>query len=85
MARAHLGIGGITTVGPSFEKDNSEDPHGEVLSFDWYKRLAAENTTFELPKITGANIKDRSKGDFLSKLIAILQTIVLLEVGNNWP
>ena len=75
MAHAHLlGMGGITTVDPSFEKDNSEDPRGEVLSFDRYKRLAAENTTFELPKITSADIKDRSKGDFLSKLIAILQT-----------
>jgi len=75
VAHAHLlGMGGITTVDPAFEKDNSEDPHGEVLSLDRYKSLAAQDSTFELPKITCADIKDRSKGDFLSKLIAILQT-----------
>src|SRR6266545_5969375 len=75
MAHGHLlGMGGITTVDPGFEKDNSEDPHGQVLSFDRYKRLSVEKTTFEVPKIITANINDRSKGDFLSKLIAILQT-----------
>jgi len=75
MAHGHLlGMGGITTVDPGFEKDNSEDPHGQVLSFDRYKRLSVEKTTFEVPKIITADINDRSKGDFLSKLIAILQT-----------
>lgn len=75
MAHGHLlGMGGITTVDPGFEKDDSDDPHGEVLSFDRYERLSVQDTTFEMPKITAADINDRSKGDFLSKSIAILQT-----------
>ena len=73
MAHGHLlGMGGITTVDPAFEDDDSEDPDGQVLSLERYKQL--RDTGFELPKITASNIKDRSKGDFLSKLIAILQT-----------
>src|SRR6266545_4963545 len=69
-----LGMGGITTVDPAFEDDDSEDPDGQVLSFEQYKQLTAstEDTRFKLPKIPASDIKDRSKGDFLSKLIAIL-------------
>src|SRR6266542_677188 len=77
MAHGHLlGMGGITTVDPAFEDDDSEDPDGQVLSFEQYKQLTAstEDTRFKLPKIPASDIKDRSKGDFLSKLIAILQT-----------
>jgi len=67
-------MGGITIVDPTFEDTDSQDPRGRVLSFEWYKELVATETTFKLPKITMADIKDKSKGDFLSKLIAILQT-----------
>ena len=67
-------MGGITIVDPTFEDTDSQDPRGKVLSFEWYKELVASETTFKLPKITMADIKDKSKGDFLSKLIAILQT-----------
>jgi len=70
-----LGMGGITTVNPAFEDNDSEDPDGQVLSFEQYKQLTAgtEDMGFKLPKITVSDIKDRSKGD-LSRLIAILQT-----------
>jgi len=76
MAHGHLlAMGGLTLVDPAFEKDNSEDTYGQVLSFERYMELASNpDTNFELPKITLAEIKDRSKGDFLSKLIAIVQT-----------
>src|SRR5438270_12635472 len=77
MAHGHLlGMGGITTVYPEFEDDNNENPNGQVLSFELYKRLATEagDTGFKLPKITLSDIQDKSKGDLLSKLIAILQT-----------
>src|SRR6266545_797608 len=75
MAHGHLAMGGLTIVDPAFEKDNSEDTHGQVLSYECYKEFASNpDTNFESPKITVAEIKDRSKGDFLSKLIAIFQT-----------
>ncbi len=68
-------MGGITTVNPAFEDNDSEDPDSQVLSFEQYKQLTAgtEDMGFKLPKITVSDIKDRSKGD-LSRLIAILQT-----------
>ena len=67
-------MGGITIVDPTFEDTDSQDPRGRVFSFEWYKELVASEIAFKLPKITMADIKDKSKGDFLSKLIAILQT-----------
>src|SRR6266545_4136168 len=76
MAHGHmLGMGGITTVDPTFEKNDSKDPNGQVLTLDRYKELTTNNNaTFEFPKITEADVGDKSKGDFLSKLIAIVQT-----------
>ncbi len=75
MRHGHLlEMGGITTVDPSFERSNLKYPQGQVLTFDQYKELSANDKSFELPKITDADISDKSKGDFLSKLIAILQT-----------
>ena len=44
-----------------------------VLTLDRFKELIKE-PKFEFPRITAAEIKDRSKGDGLSKLIAVLQT-----------
>jgi len=72
MAHGHLGMGGITTVGPAFEDSDSENPEGQVLTPERYTRLTsgAQGIT----KVTFSDIKDRSKGDLLSKGIAILQT-----------
>ena len=72
MAHGHLGMGGITTVGPAFEDSDSENPEGQVLTPERYTRLmsGAQGIT----KVTFSDIKDRSKGDLLSKGIAILQT-----------
>ena len=76
MRHGHLlEMGGITTVDPAFEEDELKNPQGQVLTFDQYKQLSANDSAgFKLPKITEADISDKSKGDFLSKLIAILQT-----------
>jgi len=75
MRHGHLlEMGGITTVDPVFEEDDLKNPQGQVLTFDQYKELSANDARFKLPKITEADISDKSKGDFLSKLIAILQT-----------
>jgi len=75
MPHGHLGMGGITTVGPAFEDGNSENPEGQVLTPEQYTRLtsgAQGITPFKSTKITVSDIKNRSKGDFLSKAIAIL-------------
>ena len=78
MAHGHLlGMGGITTVDPAFEDSDSENPEGQVLTPERYTQLtsgAQGNTSFKLTKLTVSDIRDRSKGDFLSKGIAILQT-----------
>ena len=75
MAHGHLLVmGGIMVVDPTFQYDKSKIPNGQVLTPDLYKELTFGNTSFKLPKITEAEISDKSKGDFLSKLIAILQT-----------
>ena len=81
MEHGHLlGMGGISTVDPSFENRAERDPISPVLTVERYKELSATedagNLHIKLRKITEADIKDRSmtKGDFLSKLIAIFQT-----------
>jgi len=65
-------MGGITMVGPAFEASESENPEGQVLTPEQYTRFTtgAQGIT----KVTFSDIKHRSKGDFLSKGIAILQT-----------
>jgi len=73
MAHGHLlGMGGITTIDPASEDSDSENPEGQVLTPEQYTRLTsgAQGIT----KVTFSDIKDRSKGDSLSKGIAILQT-----------
>jgi len=79
MEHGHLlAMGGISTVDPSFENAAGRDPRGPILTIEQYEELTkAENGTalnLKLRKISEADIKDRSKGDFLSKLIAIFQT-----------
>lgn len=74
MAHGHLlAMGGMSLVDPSFERDKSKNPVGQVLTIEQYGKTIAEGT-FQLPKITEADIRDKLKADFLAKLIAILQT-----------
>jgi len=90
MAHGHLVVmGGISTVDPSLENDGQVDPRSPVLTFerytktsDWKLRTSDEEIKTEerkgldrkLRKISEEYIKDRSKSDILSKLIAITQT-----------
>src|SRR5258705_9726453 len=76
MAHGHLVVmGGISTVDPSFENDGRVDPRSPVLTFERYiKTEERERLDRKLRKISEEDIKDRSKGDILSKLIAILPT-----------
>jgi len=76
MAHGHLVVmGGISTVDPSVEDDGQMDPRSPVLTMERYtKTEERERLDRKLRKISEEDIKDRSKGDILSKLIAILQT-----------
>jgi len=76
MAHGHLIVmGGISTVDPSVEDDGQVDPRSPVLTFERYtKTEERERLNRKLHKISEEDIKDRSKGDILSKLIAITQT-----------
>jgi len=77
MAHGHLVVmGGISTVDPSVEDDGQVDPRSPVLTFERYTKTVKERERLDrkLRKISEEYIKDRSKGDILSKLIAILQT-----------
>ena len=77
MAHGHLVVmGGISTVDPLLEDDGQVDPRSPVLTFDRYTKTVIEREKLErkIRKISEEDIKDRSKSDILSKLIAILQT-----------
>src|SRR5260221_10736690 len=78
MAHGHLVVmGGISTVDPSVEDDGQVDPRSPVLTFERYTKTEErerERLDRKLRKISEEDIKDRSKGDILSKLIAISQT-----------
>src|SRR5258705_1214866 len=76
MAHGHLVVmGGIGTVDPSVEDDGQLDPRSPVLTFERYtKTEERKRLDQKLRKISEEDIKDRSKGDILSKLIAITQT-----------
>jgi len=66
-------MGGFTLVDPDLRTANPKDQNGQVLTIDRFKELI-EHPDFDLPDITEEDIEDRSKGDVLFKLIAILQT-----------
>jgi len=77
MAHGHLVVmGGISTVDPSVEDDGQVDPRSPVLTFDRYTKTVKERERLDrkLRKVSEEDIKDRSKSDILSKLIAITQT-----------
>src|SRR6266545_7451323 len=71
-------MGGIGTIDPMFENSAERDPRGPVLTTERYKELTQTQSgailNLKLRKISEEDIKDRSKADFLSKLIAIVQT-----------
>ena len=62
-----LGMGGFTLV--DIEQKTTA-PNEQQHAMDYFKA----HPDIEIPKITAADIEDRSKGDVLSKIIAILQT-----------
>jgi hypothetical protein len=63
-------MGGFALIDPDQKYAELNIQNGSVLTFDYFKK----NPEIEIPEISAAYIKDRSKGDALSKIIAILQT-----------
>ena len=63
-------MGGFVLVDPEKEDAAPNEQQRTVLTLDYFK--AHQN--IKIPKVTAADIEDRSKGDALSKIIAILQT-----------
>ena len=61
-------MGGFTIIDPDQKGRNHDE--GLVLTLDYLR----EHPEMEIPDVTVADINDRSKGDGLSKAIAILQT-----------
>ena len=71
MRHGHfLQMGGFTLVDPDRKDAEPKERKGTVLTIDYIR----ENPTIDIPEITADSIQDRSKGDVLYKLIAILQT-----------
>ena len=62
-------MGGFTLVNRKKE-DAAPNEQVTVLAFDYFEK----HQDIEIPRVTAADIADRSKGDVLSKIIAILQT-----------
>ena len=65
-------MGGFVLVDPEKEGSAPNEQQRRVLTLDYFK--AHPDIDIILPKIKAAEIEDRSKGDALSKIIAILQT-----------
>jgi hypothetical protein len=63
-------MGGFTLIDPDQKYAEPDKQNGSVLTVDYFKK----NRDIEIPEISSASIDDRSKGDALSKIIAILQT-----------
>ena len=68
-----VGMGGFTFVDPEGEDKDPGEQCSKVLTFDDLKQLL-QDPKFKFPAITAADIQDRSKGDTLWKMLAILQT-----------
>jgi len=64
-------MGGFTLIDPDCRDTEPNEQNGVVLTFDYFK----QNPNIKIPEITVAKIEDRSKGDVLFKLIAIIQCI----------
>jgi len=63
-------MGGFTLIDPNRKDAKPNEQNGVVLTFDYFK----QNPNINIPEITVAEIEDRSKGDALWKIIAIVQT-----------
>ena len=63
-------MGGFTLVDPAHKYSKAKDRNGSVLTIDYFE----QHPDIEIPYLTSEDIEDRSKGDALSKIIAILQT-----------
>jgi hypothetical protein len=63
-------MGGLTLIDPDQKYAEPHKRSGIVLTLEYLK----DNPDIEIPEISVASIEDRSKGDALSKIIAILQT-----------
>jgi len=71
LTHGHLfEMGGFTLVDPDHIDADPKEQTRTVLTIDYFK----ENPNIDMPKITVDKIQDKSKGDVLFKLIAILQT-----------
>ena len=71
LTHGHLfEMGGFTLVDLDDIDEDPKEQNGTVLTIDYLK----ENPNIDMPKITVDKIQDKSKGDVLFKLIAILQT-----------
>ena len=74
FAHGHLlGMGGFTFIDPDLKKADPKVQNPQVVTYDQIKELI-QYPEFEVPDISVAEIQDRSKGDPLWKVIAILQT-----------
>lgn len=85
--RAHghfIIMGGLTLVNPAPEEkdaaqtetdqsDSQQLSAGEVMSYEQFVHFV-NDPTFDFPIMTEADINDRTRGDGLSKSIAVLQT-----------
>jgi hypothetical protein len=63
-------MGGFTLIDPDQKYAELSEQNRIVLTLDYFKK----HPDIEIPAISAADIEDRSKGDALSKIIAILQT-----------
>ena len=63
-------MGGFTLVDPEKKTAAPKEQQPIVLTLDYFR----EHPDIEIPRVTAAAIQDRSKGDALSKVIAISQT-----------
>ena len=63
-------MGGFTLVDPENKTAAPDEQQPTVLTLDYFRK----HPDIEIPRVTAADIEDRSKGDALSKIIAILQT-----------
>ena len=66
-------MGGFNIVDPEDKDKDPREQGSKVLTFDDLKRLL-QDAKFTFPTLTGADIQDRSKGDALWKVVAILQS-----------
>lgn len=65
-------MGGFILFDPDQKDRDPDERIGVVLTFDYFKEHPEIDS--HIPEITASEIEDKSKGDALSKVIAILQT-----------